>query len=115
LNLTIRSVTRLRCNVTLGMIQTTATVATTVSPRSISMSMSMRVIATEFVERFATPKPRTGVMRDMTPTGVGRAIGARTKAREVVSFQFPYMGVFHLLVIIGFWLLASGFGLLATV
>ena len=24
------------------------------------MSMSMRVIATEFVDRFATPKPRTG-------------------------------------------------------
>jgi len=97
LNLTIRSVKRLRRDVTLGMIQTTATVATTVSLRSMSMSMSMRVIAPEFVERFATPKPRTGVMRDMTPMGVGRAIGARTKAREVVNMLFPDMVRMHLI------------------
>lgn len=42
------------------------------------------MVATECVDRIATMKPRTGVIWDLTPTDVGWATGARTKAREDV-------------------------------
>jgi len=42
------------------------------------------MVATECVDRIATMKPRTGVIWDLTPTDVGWATGARTKARGVV-------------------------------
>lgn len=47
------------------------------------------MVATECVDRTATMKPKTGVTWALTPMGVGWAIGARTKAREVV--QLPTM------------------------
>jgi len=45
------------------------------------------MVAPEFVDRFATTKPRTGVILDWTPMDVGWAIGARTKAREVAQLH----------------------------
>jgi len=42
------------------------------------------MVATECVDRIATMKQRTGVIWDLTPTDVGWATGARTKARGVV-------------------------------
>jgi len=65
--------------VTLVMIRWVAGTATTVSKRRMSMMVAM-----ECVDRIATMKLRTGVIWDLTPMGVGWAIGARTKAWEDV-------------------------------
>jgi len=79
-----------RSIVTLVMIRWVAGMATTASKRKTMM------VATVCVDRIATMKPKTGVIWDLTPMGVGWAIGARTKAWEDV--HLPIMDQRWLLV-----------------